>query len=131
MSRIWEAIKQARWQRSQEDANATSPRRERGQERRAAFRHAHQAEILLYGLDADKQPFHEEVATIDANDNGCLLVSETVMTPGQRLFLTNTRNQAEQECRVVHVSGRLRGKVRVGVEFSQPAHHFWVPAGSH
>jgi PilZ domain len=130
MSRIWEAIKQARWQRARNDAAADSTRREGERERRSAFRHVHQAEILLYGLDGDRQPFHEEVATIDASDHGCLLVSETAMTPGQRLFLTNTRNHAEQECRVVHVSGRLRGKIRVGVQFSQAAHHFWAPAGT-
>jgi hypothetical protein len=44
---------------------------------------------------------------------------------GQRLFLTNTRNQAERECRVVHVGRRVRGKARVGVTFLAPSPDFW------
>ena len=53
---------------------------------------------------------------------------ETTVVRGQRLFLTNMRNQAEQECRVVHVGRRLRGKARVGIEFISPTPEFWRPA---
>jgi hypothetical protein len=127
MSRIWEAIKQARLERSQEkDATAAPDGQAAGPlERRSRLRHAHQADLLVYGSGEDKQPFHEEGATVDASDYGCRLVLDTAVAPGQRLFLTNTGNQAEQECRVVHVSHREHGKIRVGVEFSQSARNFW------
>jgi hypothetical protein len=127
MSRIWDAIKQARRQRL-ENAGSGNESRLARPERRAAVRRAHRADVLIYGLHADRQPFHEQVPTIDDTERGCLLVSETTVTPGQRLFLTNTGNQAEQECRVVHVSERVHGKIRVGIAFPVAASHFWNPA---
>ena len=129
MSRIWEAIKQARLERSQRRSRGSAARRPQG-ERRANSRRAHEAELLVYGSGDDAQPFHEGAPTVDASDTGCLLMLETPVAPGQRLFLTNATNQAEQECRVVHVSEREHGKIRVGVEFRQAAHHFWALAES-
>ena len=129
MSRIWDAIKQAQRTRVKGDASERNARGEDVRlawERRSASRHAHQATLLVYGSGADKQPFHEEAETIDASDNGCLMVLEKDVAPGQRLFLTNARNQAEQECRVAHVGQRTQGRARVGVEFSTP--NFWNPA---
>jgi hypothetical protein len=131
LSRIWDAIKQAQRERSRDGAGERATGREEGRtpsERRSGLRHAHEAALLVYGSGADKQPFHEEAQTVDANENGCLLVLEKAVAPGQRLFLTNVRNQAEQECRVVHVGRRARGKIRVGVEFSRAARNFWKPA---
>jgi hypothetical protein len=138
LSRIWDAIKQAQRTRTQGEASERHAGRPAGQEetrlaweRRSVSRQAHQASLLVYGSDVDTQPFHEEAETIDANENGCLMVIEKGVAPGQRLFLTNARNQAEQECRVVHVGQRAHGKIRVGVEFSRPASHFWNPARTH
>jgi len=133
MSRIWEAIKQARRERSLGETGERQAGREETwlpAERRSVMRRAHQADLLIYGSGEDKQPFHEEAATLDASDHGCLLVLHTIVAPGQRLFLTNAGTQAEQECRVVHVNRRAQGTLRVGVEFSQPASHFWGLAGA-
>lgn len=132
MSRIWDALKQAERQR----ANAASPSNMAGTserpagrlDRREKLRDPHSVPLLVYGSDAEKQPFHEEATTINANANGCLFALESAVSRGQRLFLTNTLNQAEQECRVIHVGRRARGKVRVGVEFARPVPHFWRPA---
>ena len=123
MSRIWEALRQAERQRSRgEDrapaADPASGKAQEGADRREGLRHAHSVSLLIYGSDADKQPFHEEAETIDAHENGCSLSLETVVARGQRLFLTNMRNQAEQECRVIHV----------GIEFVAPTPQFWRPA---
>lgn len=120
LSRIWEALKQAERQRSR-----ASGRSVEDSDRRGDLRHPHNATLLVYGLDVDKQPFHEETETLDANDEGCLLALETVVVRAQRLFLTNMRTQAELECRVVHVGQRIKGKTRVGVAFSSPAPDFW------
>ncbi|MGH9716848.1 MAG: PilZ domain-containing protein [Candidatus Acidiferrales bacterium] len=129
MSRVWEALKQAERQRSSSngatDKNGASVN---VWERRDKSRHSHNVALLVYGSDAEKQPFHEEATTIDVNERGCLIVLESTVSRGQRLFLTNTLNQAEQECRVVHVGRRSQGKARIGVEFVRPCPHFWRPA---
>ncbi len=133
MSRIWDALKQAERQRSRSEDRAPAADRANDPaaadaDRREGLRHAHNVSLLIYGSDADKQPFHEEAETIDAHENGCSLALETVVVRGQRLFLTNMRNQAEQECRVVHVGRRIHGKARVGIEFVAPTPEFWRPA---
>ncbi len=135
MSRIWEALRQAERQRSRSEDRAAAADRtsasdsaQADADRRGGLRHAHSVSLLIYGSDADKQPFHEEAETIDAHENGCSLTLETVVARGQRLFLTNMRNQAEQECRVIHVGRRVHGKARVGIEFVAPTPQFWRPA---
>jgi hypothetical protein len=122
LSRIWEALRQAQRQRSRA---VSRPRND--VDRRKGLRHPYTALVLVYGSDPNKQPFHEEAETINASQNGCLLTLETPVARGQHLFLANTRNQAEHECRVVHVSRRTRGKFRIGVVFPVPAPHFWRP----
>ncbi len=125
MSRIWEALKQAERQRARAGDRAPARGDAAADDRRKGLRHTHSVQLLVYGSDADRQPFHEEVKTVDANEEGCLLVLETVVAKGQRLFLINMRNQAEQECRVVHVGRRTRGEARIGVEFLRPAPNFF------
>ncbi|HXR75290.1 MAG TPA: hypothetical protein VN737_04895 [Bryobacteraceae bacterium] len=140
MSRIWQALRQAEQERKglapqeapdvgeierEPTAEEDEARPARGVERRKALRHSHETTVLVYGSDSEKQPFHEQSETIDANENGCLLSLASNVSRGQRLFLTNMRNQAEQECRVVYVGPRARGKSRVGVEFTHPMPQFW------
>jgi hypothetical protein len=125
LSRIWEALKQAEQPGARAAGRAPGSEEDHSDERRKRLRHAHAVPLLVYGADVNKQPFHEETQTIDANEDGCLLAIETAVANGQRLFLINMRNQAEQECRVVRVGRRVRGQIRVGVEFLRPAPHFW------
>lgn len=133
VSRIWQALKQAERDRNRPGASAPVAQEpadsaHENEDRRGGLRHSHQVSLLIYGSDADKQPFHEEAETIDAHENGCSLSMETAVVNGQRLFLTNMRNQAEQECRVVHVGKRFQGRARVGIEFTVPTPQFWRPA---
>ena len=133
MSRIWDALRQAERQRFTREGRSVpdfcpDELRSADSDRRKGLRHIHSVPLLVYGSAADKQPFYEETSTIDANQDGCLIPMETVVVRGQRLYLANMRNQAEQECRVVHVGRRIRGKARIGVEFIRPAPHFWRPA---
>jgi hypothetical protein len=132
LSRIWDALKLAERLRSRAgaggDLSPHAPSHASGDsERRRDLRHPHYVPLLVYGSDADRQPFHEEAETLDANSEGCLLMLETVVAQGQRLFLTNTRTQAEQECRVVHLGKRVAGKTRVGVTFVSSSPDFWRP----
>jgi hypothetical protein len=142
MSRIWQALRQAERERARVVAPQNVPdieemdrepppadeegaRPAKESDRRTGLRHSHETTLLVYGSDADKQPFHEQSQTIDANENGCLLALTSTVSRGQRLFLTNMRNQAEQECRVVSVGRRVHGTARVGVEFLSPSPQFW------
>jgi hypothetical protein len=126
VSRIWEEIKRAERQRSRVTvADSGENLVPRARDRRKVLRYAYFIPVLVYGSDVDKQPFHEEAETVDANKNGCLLTLEGIVAPGQRLFLINMRNQAEQECRVAHVGERAQGRARVGIEFLHPASYFW------
>jgi hypothetical protein len=127
LSRIWEALKQAQQERSRERAAPAESRDDASDEDlRAGLRHPHVVPVLVYGSGVDKQPFHEEVDTVDAGEHGCLLILETPVVRGQRLFLVNTRTQAEQECRVVHTRTLSSGKTRVGLVFCSPSPKFWL-----
>lgn len=124
MSRIWEALKLAERQRTGVDARSEGQALPDG-DRRQNSRETQQVLLQVYGSDEDKQPFHEEALTIDANENGCMIALGSSVSRGQHLFLTNTLNQAEQECRVVHVGRRTSGKAQIGVAFVRPAPNFW------
>lgn len=128
MSRVWEELREAERGRGHASPAPKTGVLSKSRDRREKFRHLHRVPLLIYGSNVEKQPFHEEVLTIDANENGCLIAIESAVSRGQRLFVTNTLNQAEQECRVAHVGRRTRGKARVGLVFVRPALNFWRPA---
>jgi hypothetical protein len=121
VSRIWDALKEAEKEkaRAKSQGRASRPLKD-GAERRKSERWKQPVPVLVYGSDGEKQPFHEETETLDINEDGCAFPLETPVVRGQALFLTNTRNQAERECRVIHISKRARGKCRVGVNFLRP-----------
>lgn len=132
MSRIWRALKEAEREKSRPAsrglvARRATPevqRREVG-DRRASKRTIETVLLLVYGSDGDKQPFHEEAETLEIGENGCSFLIEAPVSCGQRLFLSNTVNEAELQARVVHVGRRIRGKMRIGVEFLSSAPEFW------
>ena len=137
MSRVWNALKEAERERADvaQRNGVDSPDKpcEKSSERdcierREGQRRAHRVPLLVYGWDAEEQPFHEEAEAFEINENGSLLWLESRVARGQRLFLTNTRNQAEQECRVIAIGKRVHGKARVAIQFSRPAPHFWREA---
>jgi hypothetical protein len=119
VSRIWEALKEAEKDKARSRKSAAIPKKD-GSERRISERWAQPVPVLIYGSDAEKQPFHEETETVDINKDGCAFPLETPVVRGQALFITNMRNQAERECRVVHIGKRANGKSKVGVNFLKP-----------
>ena len=109
MSRVWNALKEAERERAHvtqrkgidsSDNPCEKPSERDSIDRREDTRPAHRVPLLLYGWDAEEQPFHEEAEAFEINENGSLLWLETRVARSQRLFLINMRNQAEQECRV-------------------------------
>jgi hypothetical protein len=119
VSRIWQALKEAEKDKARARKSARAPRKD-GADRRNSERWAQPVPVLIYGSDADKQPFHEESETLDVNKDGCAFTLVAPVVRGQALFITNMRNQAERECRVVHIGKRVNGKHRVGVNFLKP-----------
>ncbi|HXZ14251.1 MAG TPA: PilZ domain-containing protein [Candidatus Sulfotelmatobacter sp.] len=127
MSRIWDALKEAEHEKSRASSHGRSIHGAKSRtERRKSKRTLLFVPVLVYGSDADKQPFHEEAETLEVNEHGCLLSMESEVARGQRLFLSNMSNQEEQECRVVHVGRRARGRAKVGLEFLRPSPRFWT-----
>jgi hypothetical protein len=131
VSRIWRALKEAEREKSRTALRERPDDHPEAQgrvapDRRASNRREQPFLLLVYGSDAEKQPFHEESETLDVNESGCSLLLETTVIRGQRLFLANTFNQAEQKARVIHVGRRIRGKARVGIEFLRPSPEFWL-----
>ena len=134
MSRIWDALKEAEQEKARgagESPAAAAPKPGQNPsaadpaERRKSSRRIHRVSLLVYGRDVDQQPFHEEAYTLEVNDAGCLVSLEASVAPGQHLFLTNTRNQAEEECRVVTVGRRVRNRTRVSLKLNRPSSGFW------
>jgi hypothetical protein len=131
VSRIWDALKEAEKEKTRtaprgRAANSTKD----GADRRKSKRWEQPVPVLVYGSDEEKQPFHEETETLDINEAGCAIALETPVVRGQALFLTNTRNQAERECRIVHIGKRSKGKCRVGVNFLRPGTNPALPGHS-
>jgi c-di-GMP-binding flagellar brake protein YcgR len=136
MSRIWDAMMEAERERARASKRARAEKassktagrpKNDGSERRKSKRWKQPVPVLIYGSDAERQPFHEKTETIDINDDGCLLSVESAVAPGQHLFLTNMRNRAERECVVIHASKRVNGKARVGVNFLRPLRDSSLP----
>jgi len=134
VSRIWDALKEAQQEKARdarESPVAAAPKPGQNPsaadpaERRESSRRIHRVSLLVYGRDVDQQPFHEEAYTLEVNDAGCLVSLEASVAPGQHLFLTNTRNQAEEECRVITVGKRVRNRTRVSLKLNRPAPGFW------
>jgi len=129
VSRIWDALKAAEQHRvrmieRQGDVLLQTHRGDRRHTKRAETN----VPVFVYGTNPLHQPFHEEAFTLDLNDGGCLLSVAAEIVAGQRLLLTNIENQAERECRVIHVSKRMKGRVHAGVGFGQPVPDFWEPS---
>jgi len=127
VSRIWDALKEAEKEKSRSSSRGRTALTDKtASDRRKSKRSQQSVPLLVYGSDAEKQPFHEEAETLEVNDQGCLLAIQNEVVQGQRLFLSNMSNQAEHECRVVHVGKPVRGRSKIGVEFLRPAPGFWL-----
>lgn len=120
MSSIWDALKAALPFRAV---------KRKKQAKRRDHRHTRRVvgnvPLFVYGSNVDRQPFHEDVYTLDLNEGGCLVSMKAEVVHGQRLWIINTENESECDCRVVHKSKRFQGRAFVGVGFLQPDPRFW------
>jgi hypothetical protein len=75
--------------------------------------------------EGDDPPCVETTQTLVVNANGALVVLAMRVRLTQRLVLQNPSSREEQSCRVVHVGERRSNMSEIGVEFTEPAPHFW------
>jgi hypothetical protein len=83
--------------------------------------------ITVSGDTADG-PFSENTATLVINAHGALITLAARVSHGQKLGLKSSTHATTQACTVVFVGPTAEGRAQIGVEFTEPAPHFWQVA---
>src|ERR1017187_9303952 len=126
MSRIFDALKHAQMVRAGKvPVKAPSAGAVEGPDRRRSRRWALDIPVYVYGHGQGKEPFHEEAHTLHVNANGALLLLSVPVRKGQKLHLTNTLTQQEQDCCVVFLGTKRSRTVEAGVAFLLTNPEFW------
>jgi len=86
--------------------------------------------LFVYGYTPEGQPFHEETFTSAVNVHGGSMRMEAGVQLGQRLLVTNQRNECEQPCIVVFVGARLGNGIDVAFSFTAAMLSFWRSPGA-
>jgi PilZ domain len=95
-------------------------------ERRRGERTACRVRVFIYGHAPDEEePFYEEATTSNVSACGGTITVAANVSVGQKLLLTNTVTQENQECRVVRCTRNGHTKCEVAFEFAQSAPTFW------
>jgi hypothetical protein len=81
--------------------------------------------VIRHQSEGDEHPCVETCHTLVVNAHGALIVLTMKVRLTQQLVLENLISGKEQPCRVVHVAERQSNMSEIGVEFLEPAPHFW------
>lgn len=128
MSRLFEALKRAQlFHAGKQQPESPGPEAVEVPERRGSRRWSLDIPVYVYGHGPGQEPFHEEAHTLRVNANGALLLLSVPVRKGQKLLLTNTLTQQEQDCRVVFIGARRSRTVEAGVAFPLTNPDFWHP----
>jgi hypothetical protein len=84
-----------------------------------------QVAVRIRGNDAQGKQFEEEASTLAINAHGALVLLETRLTSGSRVYMQHKHTQEEQECQVVFLGPVRSGRAEIGLEFSAPCPTFW------
>ena len=76
-----------------------------------------QIPMFVCGHVSGNIPFHEEARTIAIDARGGLICMQTIVEPGQRLFVINEANERTQECAVVFADMQMGSGIAVEIEF--------------
>jgi hypothetical protein len=125
VSRMWNEMEPAEKQSPSPSSEPVGHSQNGSAEHRNSKRSPLQVSLLVYGSAVDNRPFREKTDTLNANEEGCLILLEASVARRQRLCLVNLSNQDERECRVVRLGKLLPGKRQVAVAFLRPAPEFW------
>lgn len=128
MSRIFEALKHAQLIRN----GTQGPKSHLNDavevpDRRRSRRWSLDIPVYVYGHGQGKEPFHEEAHTLNVSANGALLLLSVPVRKGQKLLLTNSLTQCEQDCRVTFIGTRHSRTVEAGIAFPLMNPEFWQP----
>jgi len=93
--------------------------------RRRSQRVLMQVAVRVRGDDAQGRTIEEETQTLAINAHGALVLLQSRVTSGSKLFLEHKRTQEEQECHVAYLGPVRAGKAEIGLEFSAPRPGFW------
>jgi hypothetical protein len=86
--------------------------------------------LFVYGHAPEGHPFYEETFTSTVNVHGGSMRLETSVQLGQRLLVTNEKNECAQPCIVVFVGTWLDGGVDVAFSFTAAMPYFWRTPGT-
>jgi hypothetical protein len=126
MSRIFDALKHAQLVRAgKTQQKSPIPDAVEIPDRRRSRRWSFDVRVYVYGHGHGKEPFHEEAHTLNVSASGALLLLSVPVRKGQRLLLTNTLTQGEQDCRVIFVGKRRSRTVEAGIAFAETNLDFW------
>ena len=109
-------------QREPQAAELRSPIRP--ERRRTPRRHV-PIPLFVYGHTAEGHPFYEETFTNAVNVHGGSMRMEASVQLGQRLLVTNQKNECALPCIVVFVGARLGGGIDVAFSFTAAMPYFW------
>ena len=93
--------------------------------RRRSERVVLQVLVLVSARMPDGKRVNEEARTMVVNAHGGLLDVATEILAGQRILLSNPKNQMAEGCHVVRAEKSQDGHYSVAFEFERPAPKFW------
>ncbi len=93
--------------------------------RRRSKRLALSVPVVVYGRSKAGSALHEKTRMLSVSANGGMLALAAPVQKGQTILLVNEATREEQECHVVYVGSRERGKAEVGIAFTRLAPNFW------
>jgi hypothetical protein len=97
-----------------------------GVERRRSKRLPLDFSIVVRGESTESQPFEEETFTISLSAHGALLILQSKVSVGQKLWIRNPLTNNEKQARVAGFGAPYGGIAQVGIEFQEPAIDFWA-----
>ncbi len=81
--------------------------------------------VVVQGKSNNELAALERTETLVVNAHGALITLAMRVQFGQELVLKNPKSNESQPCKVVYLGPMSGGKAQVGLEFTQPAPHFW------
>ena len=125
MSRIWDWLKdiERRQAAARPGAHANTPFL---YDRRSTERLPTRVPMFVYGHSTNGEPFYEATELRFVNALGGLITVQTAVAAGQKLLLTNRRNQCDLQCRVVGLRSRDSSRFAIAVAFDSPMPNLWT-----
>jgi hypothetical protein len=99
----------------------------RPERRRTPRRHI-PVPLFVYGHTPEGYPFYEETFTSAVNLHGGSMSVQAAVQLGQRLLVTNQKNECALPCIIVFLGARLGGGTDVAFSFTAAMPYFWRDA---